>query len=370
MSVILIVEDELHLRENLGDLLELEGYTILSAENGQQGLDLALAHRPDLIISDVMMPLMSGHDMLAAIRAEEALATTPFIFLTALSEKHDFRSGMNLGADDYLTKPFNEDELLSAVEARLEKRALELQKREEAIDSLRGRLQKVLPHELRTPLVAILGYAQLLRDEWRDLADEEIDEMLTDIYHSGERLKTCSENYALYAQLQMVNGDPDTRRAFRDGSSTMVEGTLSQLGLAHALTQLRNDDLVVDVEEAEVAISQQYLFKLIDEILSNAFKFSQPGSPVRLTGRVVKGQYWITIQDAGKGMSHEQLNLLGAFMQFGREQNEQQGLGLGLTIAQMLASIYDGSIAYESAPGAGTTAMIRLPLVAHALSPA
>lgn len=119
MKTILIIEDQPDMRNNLATILEMENYSVITAHDGHQGFDLARARRPDLIICDVMMPVMDGHQVLRALRGDPAMAATPFIFLTAKGEKSDLRTGMNLGADDYLTKPVTATDLLAAVEARL-----------------------------------------------------------------------------------------------------------------------------------------------------------------------------------------------------------------------------------------------------------
>lgn len=116
---ILVIEDEPEMRRNLITILKLEQYAPLAAENGSVGLELARREKPDLILCDIMMPEMDGHAVVQALRNEPALAAIPFIFLTAKGEKSDQRSGMNLGADDYLTKPVNKADLLNAVQSRL-----------------------------------------------------------------------------------------------------------------------------------------------------------------------------------------------------------------------------------------------------------
>lgn len=119
MNTILVIEDQPQMRKNIAFILEMENYKVLTAENGRQGLDLAAAHRPDLILCDVMMPELDGHEVVRALRANPATLTTPFVFLTAKSDKPDLRQGMNLGADDYLTKPVVREDLLEAVRVRL-----------------------------------------------------------------------------------------------------------------------------------------------------------------------------------------------------------------------------------------------------------
>ena len=121
MKTILIIEDEPEMRRNLATLLRLEGFQVLTAENGRVGLQLAQRDPPELILCDVMMPELDGHGVLKALRDDPATMNVPFIFLTAKGEKADLRSGMNLGADDYLTKPVARADLLSAVEARFKR---------------------------------------------------------------------------------------------------------------------------------------------------------------------------------------------------------------------------------------------------------
>ena len=119
MNKILVIEDEPEMRRNLATILKLERYQPLTAENGRMGLQLASKERPDLILCDVMMPELDGYGVLQALRQDPALALIPFIFLTAKGEQQDLRSGMNLGADDYLTKPVAKADLLQAIAARL-----------------------------------------------------------------------------------------------------------------------------------------------------------------------------------------------------------------------------------------------------------
>ena len=118
---ILIIEDQPEVRENIAELLELSNYNPITAENGKIGVKKALEEQPELILCDIMMPEMDGYEVLYLISKRPEIASTPFIFLTAKSEKADFRKGMNMGADDYITKPFEEMELLGAIERRLNK---------------------------------------------------------------------------------------------------------------------------------------------------------------------------------------------------------------------------------------------------------
>jgi CRP-like cAMP-binding protein/CheY-like chemotaxis protein len=121
---ILVIEDNKDIRENTAEILDLAGYKTFMAENGKKGVELALKERPSLIICDIMMPELDGYGVLHLIRKNAETEYTPFIFLTAKTERSDFRKGMEMGADDYITKPFEDIELLNAVEIRLKKSAI------------------------------------------------------------------------------------------------------------------------------------------------------------------------------------------------------------------------------------------------------
>ena len=121
MIKILLVEDNNEIRENTAEILELAAYKVTTASNGKEGYEMGLKETPDLIICDIMMPVLDGYGLLHLINKNESLKSVPFIFLTAKTERNDFRKGMEMGADDYITKPFTDIELLNAVESRLQK---------------------------------------------------------------------------------------------------------------------------------------------------------------------------------------------------------------------------------------------------------
>jgi DNA-binding NarL/FixJ family response regulator len=119
MKTVLLIEDHAEMRRNISTILGMENYTVLAAADGRAGIELARTRKPDIILCDVMMPEMDGYAVIQALRGDSTTAAIPFIFLTAKGEKRDVRSGMNLGADDYLTKPVTATDLLNAIEARM-----------------------------------------------------------------------------------------------------------------------------------------------------------------------------------------------------------------------------------------------------------
>jgi len=136
MKKILLIEDNEDVRSNTAEMLELSSYEVIVAENGKTGIEKALEHRPDLIICDIMMPVLGGYGVLHTVHKNEAIKNTPFIFLTAKTERGDLRRGMELGADDYITKPFSVTDLLNAVDCRLKKIDLLKQRLSPGIEGL------------------------------------------------------------------------------------------------------------------------------------------------------------------------------------------------------------------------------------------
>lgn len=175
MKRILIIDDERGIRETLTDLLLFEDYEVNSAENGRLGIAKALETTPDLIICDVMMPEMNGFETLQALRQVKKLAYVPFIFLTAKAEKSDLREGMNLGADDFITKPFSSKELLQVVKLRLEKAERSSREYQQQINNLKESINRqnqrikeyssINSHDLRGPVATMLGLINMMIEE-------------------------------------------------------------------------------------------------------------------------------------------------------------------------------------------------------------
>jgi DNA-binding response OmpR family regulator len=152
MYRILVIEDELAVRANIIKILSFENYNVIGAENGEIGLRLAVEKSPDLILCDVMMPEVDGYEVRDRLFQNSDTATIPFIFLTAKTDRADVRHAMELGADDYLTKPFTRDELLGAVSAQLAKKAAANALIQERIDKLLNSITESVPDSLLIPM--------------------------------------------------------------------------------------------------------------------------------------------------------------------------------------------------------------------------
>jgi len=356
MKQILIIEDEADNCRLIGDVLKSKGYDVLIATDGASGIQLALDHKPDLIVSDINMPEMNGFAVLTTLRNHPATVSIPFIFLSALDDARDIRSGMGLGADDYLTKPFYMQDLLSAVRVRLEKQDQIARETEHRLEELRRNIAHALPHEFRTPLSIVMGFSTLLAED----ADSGNAQMINSILRSANRLQMLTEKFWTYVETEIIAASHVSSASLQANMIENAAGIIHAAGLEIAQDFNRANDLLFEVEDAPLRISEQHLSLIINEITHNAFKFSDPGTPVEIIAKPDATGYSIRITNQGRGMSAEQLTRIGAFMQFEREQYEQKGVGLGLTISRRLAELYGGSLQIESVPNLQTTITIRL----------
>ncbi len=356
-KTILVVDDEAEFLMLISTLLEAEGYRVITCENGLQGLKLARAHRPDLILSDINMPEVSGLEMLQALRQEPDTTLIPLILVTANKELPQIREGMSLGADDYLTKPFRADDLIASVRARMEKQQLTRQQYEARLNELRVQVSRVLPHELRTPLHHIHGFAEVLTGGAENMSADDIRNIAGFIVEGAEDLQRIIERYHLYTELQV--------RAFEKAQPTDEEVDLGLILPAVAQSVAKEfgrlEDLELHAESQQAAIDEVHAQRLIQELVNNAFKFSQPGKPVAVTLAPNERSVSLVVNDEGVGMVPPSLSEIGAFQQQDRQRREQQGLGLGLAIAALIVRTHKGDLRIESEPGSGATVYATLP---------
>jgi two-component system, sensor histidine kinase and response regulator len=362
MKKILVIDDEEWLREMMQLALRQRGFQVIEAENGASGIELARKELPDLILCDVNMEKVDGYLTLSSLRSEPITASIPFILMTGLADQAGMRHGMELGADDYLPKPFTIDALYAAVDARLKKVNVVRQEAEKKLADLRENLSMMLPHELRTPLNGILAYGEMLVADSETLPPNEIAEMGQVIYDSGKRLERLIENFLIFAQLELLSSDPQKLHSLLRNQTQSAAGVIETHARGQADAASRPADLALELADVPVPISEEYLAKIVDELVQNAFKFSQPASPVRvaLTNNS-PDTVTLTVGDRGRGLSTEHIAKIGAYMQFDRKLHEQQGLGLGLTICKRLTELHGGTLTIQSDPGGGTTVTVRLP---------
>jgi two-component system sensor histidine kinase/response regulator len=358
---ILVIDDEEWLREMIRLALTQKGFDVIEAPNGADGIEMARKELPDLILCDINMEKVDGYLTLASLRNEAPTAAIPFILMTGLADNAGMRHGMELGADDYLPKPFTTEALYAAVNARLKKAQTVRDEAERKLASLRDNISLMLPHELRTPLNGILAYGEMLATDTATLKSAEVAEMGHVIHKSGRRLERLIENFLIYAQLELVASDPKNINALRMGQTEHPVALIEKHSRAQAEQANRSGDLTLELADVPVPMAVEYLAKIVDELVQNAFKFSEAGSAVHVKLSEAFNAAVFSVSDQGCGFSTEQITRIGAYMQFDRRMQEQQGLGLGLTIAQRLVGLHGGTLSIESTKDAGAIITAKLP---------
>ncbi len=349
---ILVIEDELNIRESLAELLELKDYEVITAKNGQEGIIRAIQHIPDLILCDVMMPIFDGYQVLALIRKNKNLANTPFLFLTAKTSKEDIREGMSLGADDYLTKPFTGKELFNAVEVRLSRSTDQGQALKRKLKHFSNQFSAANYHEINTPLTGVISTSRFLLDNFDSMEMKDIREMLQIVVDSGQRLHRTFNNTTLGNRILMAKLSEDDAqianfaKGITHNPSQILEGIMAEIIQKYN----REENIVASISkvESDLAIPQEYFEKIVFEVLDNAFKFSETSSLVNFTAKSTSDGYEVTIIDYGRGFKTGATRKIDAFQQFDRLYYEQQGSGIGLFLAKSLTEINGGSFLIKS----------------------
>lgn len=233
MKTILLIEDNEDMRENTAEILELANYRVLKAENGRRGVEVARHETPDLVLCDIMMPELDGYGVLHMLGRDPATAEVPFIFLSAKAERGDVRKGMELGADDYLTKPFEESELLNAVEGRLKRSELFRKGFDNGFDGLNQFMDQARGLE---------ALKDIGRDrKLRKVAKKEV------LFHEGDELRTIP---------YMVHGKVRTFKINNEGKElvTGLHGTGDFVGYMGLLENGRAMETAEALEDCEVAL--------------------------------------------------------------------------------------------------------------------
>lgn len=359
MKRVFVVDNEELMRESIVQVLREAQYEVDEAQNGIEALARLASFTPDLIVSDVNMPKLDGFGLLKELRKSERTADIPFIFLTGAIDRSSQREGMLLGADDYITKPFEQNDLLKAVELRLKKHQLMQDNIKKRLDEFRKNINLALPHEFRTPLTGILGFAEILQ-ETRDLSADKTVHIGSHIHKSATRLHKLLERMLLLSELDSILASPEHRKALSDSVCNVAQ-TIGRVVETQGLETQRRDDIQVSLVEARIGALESHLEKVIEELLSNALKFSNEGAKVDVTNSLESSRVSISVEDHGKGMSEEQINDIGAFVQFDRRRNEQQGAGIGLALVKKICDLYDGSLIIKRSEAGGTKVTLTFP---------
>lgn len=370
---LLVVEDEPHLLLGIREILQLDEYDVVTALNGKMGLEVLEKigdKLPDLIVSDIMMPVMSGIKFLEEVRKKDEWISIPFIFLTARGEKEDVQRGKKLGVDDYLIKPFDADELLVAVDSRLRRAKAINEKQDRAIDGVKRNIITILNHEFRTPLTLVVAYADMIKSsDVRTMTEDDLVIFLGEIGDGAERLRRLIENFMLLVELE--TGDAAQTYEWRRSKIDDVDRLMTE-----AFDEIVVEELVsicslnVPDNLPSVIGDREYLVKVFRELLHNAVKFSgedkfsEPDGPIVFEAKSVDSKLHISVSDSGRGIQEDQLEgIWQVFYQIKREKFEDPGTGSGLAIVKGLIDIHGGRVEVESVHGKGSCFTVILPQV-------
>lgn len=342
---ILVIEDDESVRQTLQDMLELNGFTVLTATNGRDGYAVARRAVPALILTDIEMPGMTGFELLQRLRSDPDLRTLPVIVLSAKADRLAMRQGMELGASDFITKPFTEDEVIHSIAARLEKKEL--------LDELDA-FAHTVAHDLKNPLATLNGRLHLT-DVMLSTADETATRhQLAEATKAAHRLNDIINELLILAGVR--------RQAIVPQALDMTACVSEALDRLEALLQ-EHAAVVSRPESWPVAFGHApWVIEVWANFISNAAKYggtnpqitigSDPGSD----GTSVR--FWV--QDHGLGLdtaTQEQM-----FVPFTRiSAVRAKGHGLGLSIVRRIVEKLGGTVGVESQPGAGSRFWFELP---------
>jgi len=350
---ILVIEDDDCVRQTLQDMLELNGFTVLTASNGRDGFAAAKQALPAMILTDIEMPGMTGFELLQHLRADPDLRTLPVIVLSAKVDRTAMRQGMELGAADFITKPFTEDEVIHSIAARLEKKEL--------LDELDA-FAHTVAHDLKNPLATLNGRLDLA-GMMLGTADE-----ATTRHHLAEATKAAHRLNDIIEELLILAGV--RRQAVVTQPLDMAACATEAIDRLEAL--LQKQAAVVrrpDVWPAAYGHAP-WIIEVWVNFISNAAKYGGAQPVITLGARPgengANARFWV--QDSGLGLdpaAQEQM-----FVPFTRITSiRAKGHGLGLSIVRRIVEKLGGQVGVESAPGAGACFWFELPTLAPVTKP-
>lgn len=338
---ILVIEDEAGIRDNLREMLEAEGYLVHEAVDGMDGIRKVEEINPDLVVCDVMMPGKDGYAVLEALRESEKTIEVPFLFLTARADRESHRRGMELGAEDYLTKPFSRSEVLSAVEARLRRAESVGKKLRDQIAGMRQLLARSLPHEILTPLNGILGLSAMLVEEYESMRRGEIMELAKGISASGENLHRLVRRFLVYSEMQLALADADQTARLRMERVENPPENLERNARDLLQSTPRIADLHCSFQPGAAHIASAHLELCVQEMLLEGMRRGGPGRPLRLRCGPVREGWSLGMHAEGVHVDPDELERLRNGGAAG------DGMGLGLATLRTAAVLYGGGFSVD-----------------------
>ncbi|MDR1201162.1 MAG: hybrid sensor histidine kinase/response regulator [Tannerellaceae bacterium] len=335
-------------------ILKKEGYSLLTAENGAKALQIAQEKHPNLMLLDIMMPEMDGYEVLQRLKSNPDTNNIPVIIMSALNDMPSIVKGYQLGATEYVTKPFQRDELLKRIYHRFELYSVERIKEElEAAIESRDMLYGLISHDLRAPL----GSVKMLNNSVLKLVDkdkigEDVYEMLLLMDKTSEEAFQLLDNLTKWSKFSQNKLQPHKQRT---DINSLIESIIT---LYEPIAELKHVVISApDVQEPLIGFVDVDMIKtVIRNLLSNAIKFSFEGGLVTISTRMEENNMFFSIKDTGKGIKEsdkEKLLNKDYFSTFGT--NNEHGSGLGLMICKAFVEMHEGSFRFKSEEGKGST---------------
>ena len=349
MNSILVIEDDSTLRSILEEILTSEGYHVELAENGVKGYTAALSFQPDLIISDIQMPELNGLELLESLQNNSQTETIPVILFSAYTDPSYIRKGMSTGADDYITKPFKIDDLLKTIQVRLKKRDNHAKK----ADIFKNIVIKKVAHELRTPLISILSYPQLLQDNIDDLSTEEIKMIAASMKQSGNKMYRSVENILVYSELLYLFENKNTV-SFTSVNEYLVDNSALNRDIKNDLTdQLVQQSYKASFEKKLIKISKEHYWYVIKEVMDFSLRRADCDNSITITGTFDECFYKTIFAFSGA----DAIEVSTSDNNENNSLNENiigNGLGLELVIVKLIIELYNGYININYINGTNT----------------
>ncbi|SHF41241.1 His Kinase A (phospho-acceptor) domain-containing protein [Mariniphaga anaerophila] len=356
MPIILIVDDVPKNIQVLGILLRKFECELAVAMSGEQALKTIAKVKPDLILLDIMMPGMDGHEVCRRLKKNVETKDIPVIFLSAKSEADDIITGFDLGAVDYITKPFIGSELIARVKTHLALKEMKESLEEEI--GTKNKFFSIISHDLRGSFGIILSFVQLLQNNRDSLTSGETNELLDDIESTTKNTMGLLENLLEWARSQTGKiGFNPVKLELED----LVDETIRT---SSDIARTKNIALSSSTDVQEIYADKNMLLLILRNLVSNAIKFTPGGGTVSVGSELSDGAVKISVADSGVGMDSKKISKL--FKVDNRittpGTNNEQGNGLGLILCKEFVSFHGGKIGIDSVPDKGTTVWFTLPL--------
>jgi len=345
---ILVVEDDTAIRATLVDILEFNGFEVIQASNGPDGLERAksLHQRPDVILTDVSLPGFDGYELITALRAAEETRAISVIIISASVEPEKMRQGMDLGAEDYIVKPFTEDQILGSIRARLEKKAL--------LDELDA-FAHTVAHDLKNPISVLMMRTELLQLNWATADDATKLKQVVELAANASRLNNIVDELLVLAGVGRQTVPPQSvdMAAVVQEAAGRIENLVRKSG-----AQIEQPD------RWPVAVGHPpWVVEIWANYLSNAVKYGGQPPIVRLGAELVPkrrcARFWV--EDNGAGLTDAQQAQL--FKVFSRvTETRVKGHGLGLSVVRRISEKLDGQAGVISEVGKGSRFWFELPV--------